>query len=79
MGLSLLGGIMEYLLPDWLYNILKWIAIVALPVISWAVGELLPDYGIDPYIYVHHINVIAMMIGMLIGVSEVKARLGEGE
>ena len=70
---------MEYLLPDWLYNILKWIAIVALPVISWAVGELLPDYGIDPYIYVHHINVIAMMIGMLIGVSEVKARLGGSE
>ncbi len=58
---------------------MKWLAIVALPVISWAVGELLPDYGIDPYIYTHHINVIALMIGMLIGVSEVKARLGEGE
>ncbi len=70
---------MDYLLPDWLYDILKWLAIVALPVMSWAVGELLPDYGIDPYIYVHHINVVALGIAMLIGVSEVKARLGQGE
>lgn len=70
---------MNYWLPDKVYDVLKWVAVVLLPMIGWALGELLPDYGIDPYLYVHAIDVLGILIGGLIGASEVKARLGEGE
>lgn len=66
---------MDYLLPDKVYNVLKWIAVVLLPVLGWAVGEILPDYGIDPYIYVHHIDVLGSVIGALIGCSQIKAAI----
>lgn len=64
---------MNYLLPDKAYDVLKWIAIVFLPVIGWAIGELLPDFGIDPYVYVHVIDVVGMVIGALIGASQISA------
>lgn len=67
---------MAYLLPDKVYDVLKWVAVVFLPVIGWAVGELLPDFGVDPYIYVHVIDVIGMVIGALIGASQIKALTG---
>ena len=74
---------MEYLIPDKLYDVLKWVSIILLPTIAWALGELLPDYGIDPYVYVHFLDVMGMVIGALIGASQIKALSGvthkEGE
>jgi uncharacterized membrane-anchored protein len=66
---------MDYMLPDEVYDVLKWIAIVLLPTIGWAVGELAPDFGIDPLVYVHVIDVIGTVIGALIGASQVKAMI----
>lgn len=64
---------MGYLLPNKLYDILKWVAIVLLPVLGWAIGEILPDFGIDPYIYVHILDVLGSVIGALIGASQISA------
>lgn len=67
---------MDYLIPDKLYDVLKWVSIILLPTIAWALGELLPDYGIDPYVYVHFLDVMGMVIGALIGASQIKAMSG---
>lgn len=64
---------MDYLLPDKVYDVLKWVAIILLPVIGWAIGELAPDYGIDPYRYVHAIDVLSIVIGVVIGASQISA------
>lgn len=73
MGISIGDSIMDYLLPNRLYDVLKWVAIVLLPVLGWAIGEILPDFGIDPYIYVHILDVLGAVIGALIGASQVSA------
>jgi len=64
---------MQYWLPNRVYDVLKWVAVILLPVMSWAIGELAPDYGIDPYKYVHAIDVLGTIIGMLIGASHLSA------
>lgn len=69
---------MEYLLPNKVYDILKWVAIVLLPVLGWAIGEILPDFGVDPYIYVHMLDVLGAVIGALIGASQISA-LGKAD
>lgn len=73
MGLSIGDSIMDYLLPDKVYDVLKWVAIVLLPVIGWAIGELAPDFGIDPYRCTHVIDVLGIAIGVLIGASQISA------
>lgn len=63
----------KYLLPDKVYNALKWVTIAAIPWVSWGLGELLPDYGIDPYRVVHALDVIGSILGGLIVGSAVSA------
>lgn len=69
---------MGYLLPNKIYDVLKWVAIVLLPVLGWAIGEILPDFGVDPYIYVHMLDVLGAVIGALIGASQISA-LGKAD
>lgn len=71
MWLSIGVNAMDYLLPDKVYDVLKWVAIVLLPVLGWAIGEILPDFGVDPYIYVHLLDVLGAVIGALIGASQI--------
>lgn len=70
---------MDYLLPDDAYKILKWVSVLLLPAVSWMIGELAPDYGMDPYRITHAIDVIGTTIGLLIGASELKAVIGSGD
>ena len=69
---------MDYLLPDKVYQALKWLGVLLIPALSWALGELLPDYGIDPYRVTHFLDVVGTLIGMLIGASHVSA-MGSAE
>lgn len=65
-----------YLLPDKAYEILKWVALIALPAIAVFAQAVGPAWGL-PHVdqIVATIDAIGVLIGALIGVSEIKARL----
>ena len=37
---------LDYLLPDKAYEILKWVALIALPAVAWLVGAVGPQWGL---------------------------------
>lgn len=61
----------DYLLPGRAYDILKWLALIALPAVAWLVGAVGPQWGL-PHCgeLVTTINAIGLFVGMLIGVSQ---------
>lgn len=66
----------DYLLPDRVYDALKWLALIALPAIAVFAQAVGPAWGL-PHVdqIVATIDALGMLIGALIGVSEIKARL----
>ena len=63
----------KYLLPDKAYEALKWLALIALGVFVQAVG---PAWGL-PYVgqIVATLDALGVLVGALIGVSALKAKL----
>ena len=61
----------DYLLPDRVYGVLKWLALIALPAVAWLVGAVGPQWGL-PHCgeLVATINAVGLFVGMLIGVSQ---------
>ncbi len=58
-------------LPGGVYDILKWLALIALPAVAWLVGAVGPQWGL-PHCgeLVTTINAIGVFVGALIGVSQ---------
>lgn len=65
---------LDYLLPDKAYEILKWVALIALPAVAWLVGAVGPQWGL-PHCgeNVTTINAVGVFVGALIGVSQLTA------
>lgn len=65
---------LDYLLPDKAYEILKWVALIALPAVAWLVGAVGPQCGL-PHCgeIVTTINAVGVFVGDLIGVSQLTA------
>lgn len=64
---------MKTLLPDKIYEILKWLAILALPAIADFIKFLFPTWGLpygDPI--AETIRQVALLLGILIGISTVQ-------
>lgn len=63
-----------YLLPGRVYDILKWLALIALPSVAWLVGAVGPQWGL-PHCgeIVTTINAVGLFVGALIGVSHLTA------
>lgn len=60
----------KYILPDWLYQLLKWLGLIALPAIAWFVVEAGPEMGIaDAAGVAHVLNAAGVLVGVLIGAS----------
>ncbi len=65
---------LDYLLPDKAYEILKWVALIALPAVAWLVGVVGPQWGLPHYgEIVTTINAVGVFVGALIGVSQLTA------
>lgn len=65
---------LDYLLPDKAYEILKWVALIALPAVAWLVGVAGPQWGL-PHCgeIVTTLNAAGVFVGALIGVSQLTA------
>ena len=68
---------MTYILPDYIYSILKWLGLIACPALATFVGVVGPVWGM-PYVdaTVTTINATGLLIGALIGASHITAKEG---
>lgn len=66
----------KYLLPDKAYEALKWLALIALPALGVFVQAVGPAWGL-PYVgqIVATLDALGVLVGALIGVSALKAKL----
>ena len=63
----------NYLLPEKAYGVLKWLGLIALPAIAVFINAVGPAWGwpnIDSVVLT--LNSLGVLIGALIGVSQVK-------
>lgn len=60
----------EYIIPDKMYQILKWVGLIACPAIATFVGAVFPAWGIPNVDAITlTLNAAGVLIGALIGVS----------
>lgn len=66
----------KYLLPDKAYETLKWLALIALPALGVFVQAVGPAWGL-PHVgqIVTTLDALGVLVGALIGVSALKAKL----
>ena len=69
----------DYLLPDRAYDVLKWIGLIVCPALAAFVGAVGPAWGM-PHVdaVVLTINAVGVLIGAVIGASQLKA-VGDGD
>lgn len=66
----------EYIIPNNLYQVLKWVGLIACPAIATFVGAVFPAWGIPNVdAVVLTLNATGVLIGALIGVSAATSRL----
>ena len=71
----------EYIIPSKIYQVLKWLGLIACPAIATFIGAVFPAWGIpNADAVVLTLNATGVLIGALIGVSAATSRqVDEGE
>lgn len=70
----------EYIIPDNLYQVLKWLGLIACPAIATFIGAVFPAWGIPNVdAIVLTLNATGVLIGALIGVSAATSRQADDE
>lgn len=60
----------EYIIPNGVYQVLKWVGLIACPAIATFVGAVFPAWGIPNVDAITlTLNATGVLIGALIGVS----------
>lgn len=60
----------EYIIPNEVYQVLKWLGLIACPAVATFVGAVFPAWGIpNADAVVLTLNAAGVLIGSLIGVS----------
>lgn len=73
---------MQYMVPDKLYKILKWAALIVLPASSTLIATVGPAWGMDGGLVqsiTTTITAVATFCGVVLGVSQATAKPGAGE
>lgn len=66
---------MQYWLPDGVYDVLKWLGLIALPALAVFYATIAPAWGLPyPDQIVLTLNALGVLIGVLIGASQLTAR-----
>lgn len=69
---------MQYIIPDEIYHVAKWLAALFLPALAVLIATVGPAWGLaNVDAIVLTINAIATFLGAIIGVSAVTAKGGE--
>lgn len=69
---------MKYLMPDWAYDIAKWVGLIFCPALATFIGAIGPAWewsGTDKAVLT--VNALGIFIGALIGLSQLSAK-GDG-
>lgn len=71
----------DYLIPNGLYQVLKWVGLIACPAVATFIGAVFPAWGIPNVdAIVLTLNSAGVLIGALIGVSAATSRqIDEGD
>lgn len=71
----------EYIIPSKIYQVLKWLGLIACPAIATFIGAVFPAWGIpNADAVVLTLNATGVLIGALIGVSAATSRqIDEGK
>lgn len=65
----------EYIIPSKIYQVLKWLGLIACPAIATFIGAVFPAWGIpNADAVVLTLNAAGVLIGALIGVSAATSR-----
>lgn len=60
----------DYIIDDKLYNVLKWLGLIACPAVATFIGAVFPAWGIpNADAIVLTLNAAGVLIGALVGVS----------
>lgn len=68
---------MDYLIPNTVYDLLKWVGLILCPALAALVGAVGPAWGmpnVDAIVLT--INAVGVFVGAVIGASQIKATNG---
>ena len=73
---------MTYIIPDYVYKLLKWLGLIALPAIAVFVSTVGQAWGLDAgtlNAVVATLNAAGVLVGALLGISQATGKPGDGE
>lgn len=73
---------MTYIIPDYIYKLLKWMGLIALPAVAVFVSTVGQAWGLDAGLsnaIVTTLNAAGVLVGALLGISQATGKPGEGE
>ena len=73
---------MTYIVPEQIYQVLKWAGLIALPAIAVFVSTVGQAWGLDAGLsnaIVTTLNALGVLVGALLGISQATGKPGEGE
>ena len=72
---------MTYIIPDYIYKLLKWAGLIALPALAVFVSTVGQAWGMDPGLsnaIVTTLNALGVLVGALLGISQASGKPSDG-